>query len=213
MKHDEDTTIPDGTWSVTKLTEYVRLMVRKTAVAAWLIGQALKVGRTKKKQEREYVNWLSEIGINRVTAWRYVQVAEHFALKELEKLSLKEVYERLEQIRHPKDESEDREEKPMPQVVPATQENDKGEDEDAEDDENGEADWSPSWAVHEPLECDELEERLDAFQKSLLDFITNKAVWEWWEDKAEVAKKLGKVKVLIDEAIGLLSERRQEAAA
>src|SRR5205814_484456 len=95
-------TNPDASWSLDRLSQFVQKTMRRLAVDAWQIGKALAIARDKLKVARGYDAWVKERGLSKMTAHRYVKLAEAFSLEEIRGKPLVQVYRQLDLVPPPK---------------------------------------------------------------------------------------------------------------
>ena len=75
--------IPDESWDLSRLTEFITVALRRTAEDAWLIGKALDLAQPQHTKNRDWLQWLQEIGISKSTAYRYLDLCRSYTLEEV----------------------------------------------------------------------------------------------------------------------------------
>jgi hypothetical protein len=83
---------PQESWSLNELAGYLRTTLRKTVLDKWNCGRAMLIAQEKLKEEGKFNQWVEqEIGISRITGWRYRKIAELFTHEDVQRLTLKEL--------------------------------------------------------------------------------------------------------------------------
>src|SRR5688572_900547 len=95
----EKTGNPQESWSLNELAGYLRTTLRKTVLDKWNCGRAMLIAQQKLKEEGKFNQWVEqEIGVSRITGWRYRKIAELFTHEDVQRLTLKELYAGLKAI-------------------------------------------------------------------------------------------------------------------
>jgi cobalamin biosynthesis protein CobT len=91
---------PQDSWSLDDLAKFVVSKLRRNAVEAWSSGNALNIAERKLKEAKTFERWVKDtLFISKATAWRYRQVATLLTHAQVEGLTLKQVYDRLDLIK------------------------------------------------------------------------------------------------------------------
>jgi hypothetical protein len=98
---------PNKNWSLPRLAQFILGTLRRTTVDAWWIGQALHIAHERHKENRDWLSWLTKIGISKSTAYRYLDLFDGYSLQDIEERPGVGVCELLDELKDDADDLED----------------------------------------------------------------------------------------------------------
>ncbi len=105
--------MPDDSWDLPVLAEFIAHTARRNGRDAWVIGKALYIARAKHTRDRDWLQWLRKDvpEISKSTAYRYIDVHKSFSWEQVHDTPLSVLYQ-LMKLQDDDEEPEEEEEVP-----------------------------------------------------------------------------------------------------